>query len=279
MGRGVSLLALVVAVSAWQSALGAEAVTLGRGEKPVKVDSIAGSAVKQVTLSARAAERLGIRTAAIPEAVVTRKWIIGGEVVAVSSPTAVPAMVMAAGAVPAAVTKGDSAPILTATGSAPVAGGNDLWVRVVLSEREAEKVAQNQPARVLPLVGGNKAAGLTARPSKMPAEARRDGAVELQYVTYGGADGMAPGKRVRLELPLVGSGAPRKTVPYGAVLYDAKGGAWVYVNNAPLTYARHKIEIDYIAGDVAILLDGPPIGAMVVTVGAALLHGAETQGK
>jgi hypothetical protein len=105
MGRAVPVSALVAAVAALAlapvTALGAEAMSPGRDVKPVRVESIAGSAVKQVTLSAKAAERLGIRTAAIPEAVVTRKWIIGGEVVAVSSPTAMPAMVMAAGAAPA----------------------------------------------------------------------------------------------------------------------------------------------------------------------------------
>jgi hypothetical protein len=280
-GLAAPLAALVGAVAALALTpvvLGAEAVTpgVGKGEKPVKVESIAGSSVKQVTLSAKAAQRLGIKmAAAAPAVVMARKWTIGAEVTAVSSSMAALGNEAAA----AAAAKVDSMPVPIAATSRPAVGGNDAWIRVVLSEREAERVAVNQPGRVLPLVRDGKNEGIVAHPAKTPPEMRRDGAVALQYVTSGGADGMAPGKRVRLELPLLGSGAPKKVVPYGAVLYDAKGTAWVYASNAPLTYVRQKIEVDYIEGDHAVLLDGPPAGTMVVTVGAALLYGAETQGK
>jgi hypothetical protein len=53
----------------------------------------------------------------------------------------------------------------------------------------------------------------------------------------------------------------------------------VYVNTAPLTYVRQPVGIERIAGDLAILSAGPPVGATVVTVGAPLLYGSETLGK
>ena len=68
-------------------------------------------------------------------------------------------------------------------------------------------------------------------------------------------------------------------VPYGAVYYDAKGAPWVYVNTAPLTFERRRIGVERIEGDVAVLSEGPPVGTPVVTVGAALLYGAEVFGK
>lgn len=71
------------------------------------------------------------------------------------------------------------------------------------------------------------------------------------------------------------SGLPRKVVPYGAVLYDAHGDTWVYTNPDPLVFVRHRIQVDYITGDRAVLSEGPPAGTVVVTVGAVELFGAE----
>jgi hypothetical protein len=70
--------------------------------------------------------------------------------------------------------------------------------------------------------------------------------------------------------------ATRRVVPYGALLYDAKGDTWVYVNPAPLDYVREPVTVDHIEGDQAVLSDGPPAGTRVVSVGAAELYGTET---
>jgi hypothetical protein len=42
-----------------------------------------------------------------------------------------------------------------------------------------------------------------------------------------------------------------------------------------LTFERQRIGIERIVGDLAVLSEGPPVGTPVVTVGAALLYGAE----
>ena len=70
--------------------------------------------------------------------------------------------------------------------------------------------------------------------------------------------------------------ATRRVVPYGALLYDAKGDTWVYVNPAPLDYVREPVTVDHIEGDQAVLSNGPPAGTRVVSVGAAELYGTET---
>ena len=64
-------------------------------------------------------------------------------------------------------------------------------------------------------------------------------------------------------------------VPYSAVMYGLDGETWVYTNPEPLVYIREAIVIDYIDGDWVALMEGPEVGTPVVTVGAALLYGAE----
>lgn len=73
-------------------------------------------------------------------------------------------------------------------------------------------------------------------------------------------------------------GEQRTVIPYSAVLYDVNGDTWVYTNVEPLVFVRHRVSIDHIDGDDAVLLDGPPPGTMTVTVGAAELFGTEVFG-
>lgn len=70
-------------------------------------------------------------------------------------------------------------------------------------------------------------------------------------------------------------GGVQKAVPYAAVVYDQAGKTWVFTNREPLAYLRESITVDYIAGEVAVLSEGPAVGTPVVTIGAAELLGAE----
>jgi hypothetical protein len=70
--------------------------------------------------------------------------------------------------------------------------------------------------------------------------------------------------------------AHRLVIPYSAVLYSPSGQAWVYVNDNPLTFERHRIAIDHIDGTRAVLSSGPRPGTRVATVGVAELFGTET---
>jgi hypothetical protein len=79
----------------------------------------------------------------------------------------------------------------------------------------------------------------------------------------------------KVTLPRGGKSATRKVIPYAAVLYDVNGDTWVYTMPEPLTFVRHRVAIDYIEGDRAVLSDGPPSGTAIVTVGGAELYGTE----
>ena len=68
---------------------------------------------------------------------------------------------------------------------------------------------------------------------------------------------------------------PQGSVPYAAVVYDAEGGTWTFVEQEPGVYQRQAITVLGIEGDVARLTQGPPAGTPVVTVGAAELVGVE----
>ncbi len=64
-------------------------------------------------------------------------------------------------------------------------------------------------------------------------------------------------------------------VDYAALMYDASGQTWVYVNPEPLVFMREAVEVTRIDGDVVTLSEGPAAGTDVVVVGAAELFGAE----
>lgn len=71
------------------------------------------------------------------------------------------------------------------------------------------------------------------------------------------------------------SDSPRRVIPYSALIYDPKGETWVYVSPEPRTFIRHKVDIDYIEGDIAVLNEGPAVDTVVASVGVAELYGTE----
>jgi hypothetical protein len=246
-------------------------------EAALRLDVISGTNVKRVTLAPKAVERLGIELGAVREETIVRKQMVGGEIVTV--PRQVPVAQAPAGpSMGGAVFRPATAPASSAA-TAQVVDVGGTWIRVALSERELAKIAQDAPSRVLPLLG-RAGVGVPAQPSKMPVitDPRR-ASVVLHYIVDEKVQGLQVGQRVRVELPLAGSAARLKVVPYGAVLYDAQGQGWVYTNPEANVFVRQKVDIEDIENDLAILSSGPATGTSVVTVGAMLLYGAETQGK
>lgn len=71
------------------------------------------------------------------------------------------------------------------------------------------------------------------------------------------------------------SASPRKVVPYSSLVYDPKGQCWVYTCPQPRTFVRHKVDVDYIEGDLVVLKEGPPAGTVVASMGVAELYGTE----
>lgn len=87
--------------------------------------------------------------------------------------------------------------------------------------------------------------------------------------------GIQTARVTQTRVPTVKGGGTREVIPYAAVLYDENGQTWTFTSPQELTYLRRKVKVDYIEEDRAFLLDGPPVGTTVVTVGAAELLGAE----
>jgi hypothetical protein len=82
-------------------------------------------------------------------------------------------------------------------------------------------------------------------------------------------------ERVGLQTAQVRGDGQGKTIPYAAVIYDPEGNTFTYTNPEPLVYVREKVKVDYVAGDLVVLSDGPSVGTEIVTVGAAEVYGTE----
>ncbi len=224
--------------------------------EPARVEPIEGTDLKRVILTLEAAERLDLRTAPVREELVERTRTVGGEVVTAAN---------ASGTIS---TPGDL---------------SRMWVRVPLTESDLNMVDRGQPALVLPLgrddeedEDSDETADVMAEPDDGPFDDAEEGSEAVYYAVDSAEHGLVPGQFVLVELSLSGSGTQRKVVPYSAVLYDTDGKTWVYTNPEPLVFVRHLVSIDYIEGDLAVLLEGPPVGTQVVMVGVAELFGAET---
>ncbi|MCA4131380.1 hypothetical protein [Arthrobacter sp. M4] len=72
-----------------------------------------------------------------------------------------------------------------------------------------------------------------------------------------------------------GTAGAALTLPYEALLYDAKGATWVYTSPAPRVYQRQAVTVSRIEGNTVFAAAGPPAGTVIVTTAAAELFGAE----
>lgn len=276
-GAALTVAATLLAVPA----LAAESGGSGSSgkSKAVSFEPVAGSGVKRVILTPKAAERLGIETAQVREQVVVRKQMVSGLVIPPVPKQAEPRPAIAALGTFGGYAK-SAAPQPVAAVAKP-ASDDKAWVLVTLSPGEWERVAKNKPVKLMPLATRAKLAKeIAASPSGMePVEDVKRSMLNLYYVVPGVDHGLELHDRMRVELELEGDAARQKVVPYGAVYYDARGTAWVYVTPKPLAYERQRVRVERIVGDVAVLSEGPDVGITVVSVGAALLFGAEIFGK
>ncbi len=230
---------VLIIISAQLTACAGKPVTHDKVE-PAMVEPFEGD-LNRVILTEKAAERLDIQTALVRDEQVVRKRTVGGEVL-----------------------------------DSPETNLRRVTVRVSLNQSDLNKVDQSQPALVLPLTSTEEATGLLAQPVGAPASEKPEDADGALYYRVDVADhGLTPGQIVLVELSLVGSEGLQKVIPYAAVLYDLHGETWVYTNPNPLVFIRHPILVDYIENEQAVLIEGPPAGTAVATVGVAELFGTE----
>jgi len=251
------------------AALGLSSCSSGQATQtkiePAILEPIGDGEYSRVVLTEKAAERLDIQTTPLREEQMMRTLTVGGQVMVAAT---------------ASTTPGES--------SAPF-GFSGVLLRVPVSEADVNMVDKSQPAHVLPLTGDAQAPILMAQPVDFSSidDGEDDDAGEaepdidpeegvLYYLIDMDEPGLVQGQGVFVELNLSGDGAPRKVVPYAAVLYGVNGETWVYTNPEPLVFLRSPITIDYIDGDLAVLSEGPAVGTAVVTLGAAELFGTET---
>jgi membrane fusion protein, heavy metal efflux system len=159
-----------------------------------------------------------------------------------------------------------------------VAEMDPLWVKVSVYVGDVERLAVDRPAGVgsladPPGVNVRVAQPVTAPPTGDPLAAT----IHLYYQVENRDQLLRPGQRVGVTLPLKGA-ETSLVVPRSSLVRDAHGGSWVYVGVAPHTYARERVFVDRVVGDLAALLHGPKVGAKVVSQGAAELYGAEFGG-
>jgi hypothetical protein len=239
----------------------------------VTLENVPGSPPR-VKLAQKAAERLGIATGKVSEEAVARKQMVSGVIIPPLKelPTSGPA-----GAAFGGFGGFGAAPAPKKAAKIPPSPAGSVWVHVTLSPGEWDRLAKDRPARVLPLLTREKLGKeVLAQPTGIePFEDMKRSTLSLYYLVPGKDHGLAENIRMRVELQVAGSEEKQKVVPYGAVYYDAKGAPWVYVNGTPLTYQRQRIGVERIVGDLAVLSDGPAVGTSIVTVGAAMLYGAE----
>jgi hypothetical protein len=122
--------------------------------------------------------------------------------------------------------------------------------------------------------------GISARTSSAEAEVEH-ALVEPVTGTVVSRVTLSAGAMKRIDLQTAATrtvqvrGTRRAVIPYGALLYDTNGATWVYARVKPRTFVRHRVAVDSIEGDRAILAAASARPAQVVTVGVPELWGAE----
>lgn len=256
---------------------------------PAHLEKVEGSPFPRVVLTEQAAKRLDIQTKALREEVTKRWTVLSGQVeIPSTEPSELPILETASTAA-----TGESEQRLLTRIKVPLDAGSgrptgQLLIAVDAAEDEdgdthehdefaeffgVDGQADNDDVVVVILTGeGSSDKSYKAQPVQVKGETTDDG----QYFELVQANSdPEPGNQALVVMQAPGSGKMTKVVPYSSVIYDERGDIWLYTNPEPLVFVRHKIAVERVLGDLAVLLDGPPPGTMVVSVGAAELMGVE----
>jgi hypothetical protein len=255
-------------------------------DRPARVEQMPGSNLARIVLMPRAAERLALKTTPVREESVLRWLTVEAAVEAMltdippersdvttaglQSHFRVPVPVLDA----ATQTSGLAISALSLASKDDFDDDEDELVR----SRVADLKDKRSPiVFVIPLTRSESTKRLRAKLMDEQPETGASG-LPLAYYLVDQQDpktALQVGQRVQVKIPQPGSGTPKKVVPYSAVIYDSRGDTWVYVNPEPLVFVRHRIDVEYVQDDVAVLNDGPANGMQVVSAGAVELHGIE----
>jgi membrane fusion protein, heavy metal efflux system len=156
-----------------------------------------------------------------------------------------------------------------------ILGSPSLWVRAAVYAGEVARVPADASARVARLGAAvSPEATVSALPVLAPPSADPGSAtVDLFYELPRGTT-RRPGERVTVLLPTTRNDGAL-VVPWSSVVFDAVGGAWVYVQKTEHAYERRRVDLARVEGDLAVLARGPSPGVQVVRAGASELFGVE----
>jgi RND family efflux transporter MFP subunit len=159
-----------------------------------------------------------------------------------------------------------------------VAEMDPIWVKVPVYVGDLDRLATDRPAGIGSLADPP---GMKVR-AALPVVAPGSGdplawTVHLFYQVENHDQTLRPGQRVGVTLPMQGA-ENTLVVPRSALIRDPYGGTWIYEKVGTHAYARRRVLVDRVVGDLAALTTGPKAGAMIVAKGAAELYGAEFGG-
>jgi RND family efflux transporter MFP subunit len=150
-----------------------------------------------------------------------------------------------------------------------------IWVKVPIYAGELPSIAENEPAGVSGLGDARTANALSAEPAQAPPSADPQAAtVDLYYQLTNSEGRLRPGQRLNVSL-VMRDKQESVVLPWSAVVHDIYGGTWVYVMTAPHRFVRRRVQIAFVADDLAIIESGPTEGEKVASVGVAELFGTE----
>jgi RND family efflux transporter MFP subunit len=149
---------------------------------------------------------------------------------------------------------------------------SSLWVRVPVFEGDLPRIDQTRPIEItVPGLTTPVRAEPTGIPQAIEAGRRT---VDLLYRLDNGAGTWRPGQSVSASLPS-GQTAEKLVVPRSAIVWDAMGNAWVYVERSQNAFERRRIQVGPTLGSSVAAEQGLAEGDRIVTVGAEVLYGEE----
>ena len=148
-----------------------------------------------------------------------------------------------------------------------------LWVRVPVYVGDVSQLETTREVTIGTL--GSQGFTQHARPVRAPPTANPSAASADIFYEMMGSARVRPGERVNVTIPLRRGAAEQLVIPWSAILHDAQGGAWIYERIRPHVYARRRVDLSHVQGDLAVLARGPAPGIDVVIEGAAELFGTE----
>lgn len=148
-----------------------------------------------------------------------------------------------------------------------------LQVRVPVYAGDLSRLdaAVNAQVRALssPIAAALAATAISGPPTAAPERATVD-----RYFALPREASFSPGERVLVELALRGEQNAR-SVPQGAVLYDAAGSAWVYACRGQNAFQRERIDPIRLVRDDVVFTNGPALDSCVASVGTVAIYGTE----